>query len=70
MTKRKSSATPLEALTELVEVLGSQAAAARHLGVGRQHLSDILSGRRGISGSVAKALGFRKRVVFEPIGKG
>ena len=69
MTKRKSPATPLEALTELIEVLGSQAAAARHIGIARQYLSDLLSGRRAISGSVAKALGFRKRVVFDRIDK-
>ena len=69
MTKRKSPATPLEALTELVEVLGSQAAAARHVDVGRQYMSDLLSGRRGISGRIAKALGFKKRVVFEPIDR-
>jgi plasmid maintenance system antidote protein VapI len=67
MTERKSARTPLEALNQLVEALGSQSAAAKHIGVGRQYMSDLLSGRRGISGTVAKALGFKKRVVFEPI---
>jgi DNA-binding transcriptional regulator YdaS (Cro superfamily) len=57
----------LEALNQLVDVLGNQSAAARHLGVGRQYMSDLLSGRRGISGRMAKALGFKKRVVFEAI---
>ena len=39
------------------------------VGVGRQYMSDLMSGRKGISGRVAKALGFKKRVVFEPISK-
>jgi hypothetical protein len=32
-------------------------------------MSDLMSGRRAISGTVAKALGFKKHVVFEPIDK-
>jgi len=61
MSERKSAKKPSEVLHQLVEALGSQTAAARHLGVGRQYFRDLMSGRRGISGRVAKALGFRKR---------
>jgi hypothetical protein len=67
MSERNSAKTPREALNLLVGALGSQSAAARHIGVGRQYMSDLMSGRRAISGRIAKALGFRKRVVFEPI---
>ena len=69
MTERKSAKTPMAALKQLIDDLGSQSAAARHIGVGRQYMTDILSGRRSISGRVAKALGFNKRVLFEPIDK-
>jgi len=69
MTEPNSATTPREALDHLVDALGSQSAAAKHIGVGRQYMSDLLNGRRGISGRIAKALGFKKRVVFELIDR-
>jgi plasmid maintenance system antidote protein VapI len=68
--KPPKPATPLEALeATIIFFMGNQSAAAKHLGIPRQHVSDILSGKRSVSESLAKALGFRKRVIFERIAK-
>lgn len=48
----------------LIEGKGSQLKAAAHLGISPQHLSDIVSGKRGISDAVAQKLGYERRFVF------
>lgn len=67
--KTITTRTPLDALNDLAKALGSQAAVGRHLGVGRQHVSDMQTGRRNISAGIAKTLGFRRRIVFEEIAR-
>jgi len=59
--------TPLEKLQELIKTHGNQSAAADALGIPRQHISDMLNGKRGFSEHVAGLLGFKKRVVFERV---
>ena len=61
--------TPLDALRQLVEVSSTQAAVARQLGIPRQHMADLLSGKRGISESLAQSLGFKRRIVFDPVSR-
>ena len=61
--------TPMEALQRKIDLLGNQSAVAKDLGIPRQHISDLLNGKRGISESVAKALGFKRLTVFEPIAR-
>ena len=44
---------------------GSQAAFAKRYGIDRTDVSAFLNGRRGISASLAKALGLRRVYIFE-----
>lgn len=53
-----------DAITELVETLKTQKAAAEHLGISGVYLGDILHGRRGISDRVAERIGWKRVVVF------
>lgn len=53
-----------DAITDLVDELGSQVAVADQLRLCPSHLNDILHGRRGISDRVAERLGWRKVSVF------
>jgi hypothetical protein len=48
-----------------IEREGSQAAFAKRYGIARTDLSAFLNGRRGISASLAKALGLRRVWVVE-----
>jgi hypothetical protein len=48
-----------------IEREGSQAAFAKPYGIDRSDLSAFLNGRRRISASLARALGFRRAYVFE-----
>ncbi|HEY6848436.1 MAG TPA: hypothetical protein VI320_19845 [Terracidiphilus sp.] len=65
----RSAKTPLEALRRKGELLGYQSAVAKELGTPRQHISNLLNGKRGIAESLANALGFKKLTVFEPIAR-
>jgi len=70
MRKRKTEAkTPLDVLRDRVAGHGNKTALATELGIPRQHLYEILDGKRGISEAVARSLGFEKRVVFDPIAR-
>lgn len=55
--------TPHTLLKGMVVHHGSQAAAARHLGVAPSYFSDLLRGRRRISDRILGKLGFRRIVV-------
>ena len=50
-------------LQRIVNERGSQAAAARHLGIAPSYLGDLLRGRRRISDRILKKLGLRRIVV-------
>ena len=52
-----------DALTALVEEMGSQLAAAEYLGVSAPRLNMILHGSRSIGNDVARGLGGWKRVI-------
>ena len=52
-----------ETLRALVEARGTQAAAARKLGVSESYFSDLLAGRRAPSARVLALLGLRRAVV-------
>jgi transcriptional regulator with XRE-family HTH domain len=67
MKKQPSVNKPLEALKKLVSESESQRKVAERLDITEQYLSDILRGRRDVSEAVAKALGYRKRIVFDEI---
>ncbi len=54
--------TPADALRELVARLGSQHAAAQHLGVSDSYLSDLVGGRRDFSRRMLAKLGFKRTV--------
>jgi plasmid maintenance system antidote protein VapI len=54
--------------TLLAKVHGStQKKAAEELGVSSQFLNDVLRGRREISATLAKAMGYQRRTIFERI---
>lgn len=58
---------PLDVLREAVRVTGSQKAAASHLKVSPQYLSDVLRGRREISRELARKLGYQRIVIYMPL---
>jgi plasmid maintenance system antidote protein VapI len=66
MRKRKPPQTPLDALRQMVAASGNHSAVAKELGIPRQHMADLLNGKRGISESLANSLGFKRLIVFEP----
>lgn len=54
--------TPDELMTKLRQLIaehGSQSAVAKKLDMTQSHLSDILSGKRNLSESVASAMGYK-----------
>ena len=51
---------PMRVLRDFVAQRGSQAAAAKAIGISPPLLSDILAGKRGFSDRVLKALGLRR----------
>lgn len=42
----------------------TQCAVASELGVSAQHMNDLLLGRRGLSESIALAMGYTREIVF------
>lgn len=56
--------TILARLRGCVKVEGSQKAVAKKLGVSQQYLTDVLKGRRDISDTVARKMGYEKVAVF------
>jgi len=49
-------------LQRIVDERGSQAAAAKHLGIAPSYFSDLLRGRRRISDRILRKLGLRRIV--------
>jgi len=60
----------LDDLTEMVESLGGQGAAARWLGVSPIYVHQILHGARPVTAGIAKRLGYRVERVFVWEGRG
>jgi len=54
----------LDDLTEMVESLGGQGAAAKWLGVSNVYVHQILHGSRPVTDEIAKKLGYRVERVF------
>lgn len=54
-------------LERLCQKLGSQKALAEKLGVSPSYISDVLSGRRDISESLARKLGLKVVIGYTPI---
>lgn len=59
----------LDDLTEMVESLGGQGAAAKWLGVSNVYVHQILHGKRPVTAGIAKRLGYRAERVFVWKGK-
>jgi DNA-binding transcriptional regulator YdaS (Cro superfamily) len=57
-------------LIAAVKKQGTAKAVATQLGISAQYLSDIITGHREVSDPVARKLGYRRVVTFEPIRKG
>jgi len=57
----------LLAIVAIVRSCGSQKAAAEHLGVSPQYLSDVLMCRRDIGAKLAKNFGLRPCTIYVPI---
>lgn len=56
-------------LAELVQLLGSQRAAAGQLGVSQAYLSDVLAGRRAPGPAILKALGLERETNYKETTK-
>jgi transcriptional regulator with XRE-family HTH domain len=54
-------------LRQAIQRVGTSRAFAREVGIGESALSRILSGREPPSGKILRALGLRRRVVYERI---
>ena len=54
----------LDVVRKAVEVAGSQRAFAKQVGFSQPYISDVLSGSREVSASLAEKLGYRRRVLF------
>lgn len=65
MAEQYSEEAVYEKLNSLIAELGSQAAAAKQLGISKQYLNTILSRECGMSMSVAAKLGFTRKIVYE-----
>jgi hypothetical protein len=63
--KRYTEAEARELLNEAIRKAGSQAAFADSHGISRQYLTDVLKGRRDMSGKILEALGLSKIVEFQ-----
>ncbi|MEW6212376.1 MAG: hypothetical protein AB1631_28885, partial [Acidobacteriota bacterium] len=65
--KRYTEEEARKLLADAIDRAGSQGAFAAANGLSRQYLSDILNGRRDMSGKILSALGLKKIVEFEPL---
>jgi hypothetical protein len=63
--KRYTEAEARELLNEAILKAGSQAAFADSHGISRQYLTDVLKGRRDMSGKILEALGLSKIIEFQ-----
>lgn len=59
----------VQILRDIVGKEGTQLAAAKRLDTSPQFLSDILLGRRAIPDSLARKIGYRRVISFEPINQ-
>jgi hypothetical protein len=64
-TRRYTEAEAYKLLNNEIRKAGSQAAFADSHGISRQYLTDVLKGRRDISGKILDALGLAKIVEFQ-----
>lgn len=62
-----SSKEAIDKIKEIVKEKGSQAQAARYLDISAAYLGDIIKGNRPVSDAVAKKLGYKRVVAYEPI---
>lgn len=60
----------LDDLTEMAESMGTQAAAAKHLGFGPVYVHNVLHGKANVGTGLARKLGYRKIAVFVWEGRG
>lgn len=58
---------PHTALRRLIRELGSQKAAADALGFTPSFINDVLQGRREMTAALARRLGFKQRLIYEPL---
>lgn len=65
--EEKTEQEIVEVLRQRIDELGSRHALARELSISYPYLSDILSGNRGVSESVANALGYTIKKVYIPL---
>lgn len=56
--------TPAQCLQFMVQEAGSQKVVARRLGVSQSYICDVLSGRREVSASLARKLGYQRYVGY------
>jgi transcriptional regulator with XRE-family HTH domain len=54
-------------LGERIQLHGGYAKAAKALGVGRSTLEQVYNGHRDPGEALLTALGYRKRIVYEPL---
>lgn len=57
----------IELIRQKVKAHGSQIKTAKELDIAPAYLSDILNGRRDVSDSVARKLGYRRVIFFEKL---
>lgn len=57
----------ISALRQLVEVEGSQAEAAKQLGVSAQYLSDVLTHKREPGAKILNAMGWKAKTIYVPL---
>lgn len=58
----------LEIIDQMVSKWGSQKAVADHLKISNAYMSDILAGKRLVSETIAKRLGYTKIVKYKKDG--
>lgn len=58
---------PLNDLKKRISKYGDQTLVADDLGISKQLINDVLSGRRCISTQLAKKLGYRREFIYTPI---
>lgn len=59
----------LELIRDLIKTEGSQTKAAARLDISSAYLSEILTENRPISDAVARKLGYRRVISYEPLDK-
>lgn len=57
----------IEKVQELVEQLGSQAAAAIELDISPTYISDLLAGRRPATDKIAQQFGYQRVTIFKKV---